>query len=204
MLYARKLAKRYGARVVFRDVNFEVEVGTVAAVLGSNGAGKSTLLKIVAGLTRPSVGMVQWQPAGDAPGVLEAESLQWQCGLAAPDAPVYRELTVGENLEFFGRVRGVELAPDEVLSQLEKFSLHTRRNDLAMDLSSGLRARLQLAVATLHRAPILLLDEPSANLDEAGRAILRGVVEAQRAQGVALIATNDPRDLELCDKRIEL
>ncbi|MBV9866609.1 MAG: ABC transporter ATP-binding protein [Abitibacteriaceae bacterium] len=204
MLCVRKLAKRYGARVVFRDVNFEVEVGTVAAVLGSNGAGKSTLLKIVAGLTRPTSGRVQWLPTGDAQGALDAEVLQWQCGLAAPDAPVYRELTVGENLEFFGRVRGVELTPDAVLSHLEKFSLHTRRNDLAMDLSSGLRARLQLAVATLHRAPLLLLDEPSANLDEAGRAILQRVVEAQREQGLALIATNDPRDLELCDERIEL
>jgi heme exporter protein A len=196
MLTGRKLAKRYGARLVFRDLDFEVAPGRVAAVLGSNGAGKSTLLRIVAGLMRPSQGEVSWHPAHNT-------ALQWSCALAAPDAPVYRELTVAENIEFFAAPR-TPMTSEAIGAHLEKFGLAARANDAARDLSSGLRARLQLAIATLHAPRVLLLDEPSANLDEAGRDILRGTLKAQRAHGLALVATNDTRDLELCDTRIEL
>jgi len=196
MLTAHKLAKRYGPRLVFRDIHFEVAPGRVAAVLGSNGAGKSTLLRIVAGLLRPSQGTVSW--AGDSDN-----SLQWSCGLAAPDAPVYRELTVAENVEFFAAPRA-PLNREAIVAHLEKFGLAARANDAARDLSSGLRARLQLAVATVNAPLVLLLDEPSANLDEAGRNILRSTLEAQRVHGLALVATNDTRDLDLCDTRIQL
>jgi heme exporter protein A len=196
MLTGNKLAKRYGARLVFRDVSFEVAPGSVAAVLGSNGAGKSTLLRIVAGLMPATHGAVSWN--GDA-----GSEFQWNCGLAAPDAPVYRELTVAENVEFFAAPRK-SLTREEIAAHLDRFGLAGRGSDAARDLSSGLRARLQLAVATLHAPPVLLLDEPSANLDEPGRAILRGTLAAQREHGLALVATNDTRDLELCDARIQL
>lgn len=196
MLTGRKLTKRYGARLVFRDISFDVAPGSVAAVLGSNGAGKSTLLRIVAGLTRASSGEVVW-------GSNDAAELQWNCGVAAPDAPVYRELTVTENIEFFAAPR-CNMSPAAITAHIERFGLRARAKDAARDLSSGLRARLQLAVATLHTPPVLLLDEPSANLDEAGRDILRSILEAQRGHGLALVATNDTRDLELCDARIML
>ena len=199
MLLARKLGKRYGGRIVFRDLEFAVEPGTVAAVVGANGAGKSTLLKIIAGLARPSVGAVAW-----INGAGETSNLKWQCGLAAPDAPVYRDLTVGENLEFFAGARGGRHDPGALRAHLKSFALDAREADLAADLSSGLRARLQLAVATLHAPLILLLDEPSANLDAAGRVLLQRVLQEQRARGVALVATNDPRDVELCDMSITL
>ena len=196
MLTGKHLTKRYGGRLVFRDLNFEVVPGRVAAVLGTNGAGKSTLLRIIAGLTRASSGQVAW-------GSYDAQELQWNCGLAAPDAPVYRELTVAENVQFFGKSR-CSKGPEDVAAHIEKFGLQTRANDAARDLSSGLRARLQLAVATLHTPSVLLLDEPSANLDDAGRAILRNILQEQRTHGLALVATNDMRDLELCDTQIVL
>ncbi|MDQ3814195.1 MAG: ABC transporter ATP-binding protein [Armatimonadota bacterium] len=199
MLLARKLGKRYGERVVFRDLEFAVQPGTVAAVVGPNGAGKSTLLRMIAGLTRPSTGAVVW-----ADGSSETRNLQWQCGLAAPDAPVYRDLTAGENLEFFARTRGLASNADALLAHLEKFALRPRSRDLAAALSSGLRARLQLAIATLHEPLILLLDEPSANLDAAGRALLQQILEEQRRRGVGLVATNDPRDAGLCEMQIML
>lgn len=201
MLRAQSLGKRYGGRIVFKNLDFSLESGSVAAVLGANGAGKSTLLKIVAGLVRPTVGQVVWS---DAQGEICGEKLKWLCGLAAPDAPVYRELTAGENLEFFACARGLSWNSDVIEAHLEKFALRARRHDLAGDLSSGLRARLQLAVAMLHQPPILLLDEPSANLDEAGRELLRRVLDEQRTRGLALVATNDTRDLELCDARISV
>lgn len=177
-------------RAVFRDVNFTVPHGSVAAVVGSNGAGKSTLLRILAGLLRPAGGEVLWQQ-GYAP----------RCGLFAPDAPVYRELTVLENLEFFARAQpGLE----DLSGHLARFQLKTRRHDFAGDLSSGWRARLQLAVATLGAPKVLLLDEASAHLDSDGLGLLHATLDAQREHGIALVATNDPRESARCDFQIVL
>lgn len=201
MLLAHNLSKRFGSRGVFRGVSFEVESGQVAAVVGRNGAGKSTLLRIVAGLTAPSSGEVLWQSQTPDP---KPESPRNHCGLFAPDAALYAELTALENLQFFARARGLKRDEGALMAHLERFALDKRRDDLAGELSSGLRARLKLAVATLHAPLILLLDEPSANLDDAGRALLQDVLSQQRARGLALLATNDARDLASCDARIEL
>jgi heme exporter protein A len=195
MLSVSRLSKRYGARLVFRDVAFEVSRGSIAAITGNNGAGKSTLLRILAGVARPSSGNIQWQ-----------NSSARFIGLFAPDAPVYRELSVRENLEFFARVAPEPSTPlgAQIENQLERFALGARQNQLAGDLSSGWRARLQLAVATLGAPEVLLLDEPSAHLDAAGLELLRGVLQSQRERGLALVATNDEREVARCDFSIEL
>lgn len=194
MLRATDLGKRFGARAVFRGLSFAVESGAVVAAVGNNGAGKSTLLKIVAGLLRPTIGRVSWCDKSD--------SLLNVCGLAAPDAPLYRELSCLENLEFVARVRGLSRGRNALEAHLESFALRARRDDPAGDLSSGLRMRLQLAVAVLHAPPVLLLDEAAANLDAAGRDILKRVLDEQRLRGLAIVATNDAREAATCDARI--
>lgn len=189
MLTVTNLAKHYGTRAVFRGINFQVSRGSVAAIVGSNGAGKSTLLRILAGLLRPARGEIIWSEDNV------------RRGLFAPDAPVYRELSVMENLEFFARAQAQTL---DLSSHMARFHLAPRRHDLAGDLSSGWRARLQLCVATLGAPGVLLLDEASAHLDADGRELLHGVLQAQRTRGIALVATNDPRQAELCDFQITL
>ncbi len=214
MLTITNLTKRYGYRQVFRDVNCQIESGQVVAVTGRNGAGKSTLLRIVAGLLRPSKGEV-----------LLDEIAIGRIGMAAPDAPLYRELTVQENLQFFakahnnvgawhatptvagdsGTARHAPTCQQEYIeTALERFHLMPRRDDLAGDLSSGWRARLQLAVATFAQPKVLLLDEPAANLDEAGHALLWELLDEQRQRGIALVATNDAREAERCDRALLL
>ena len=190
MLEAKALSKRFGARIVLKNLNFKIESGQCLAVVGRNGAGKSTLLRLVAGLLQPSRGEVQWNGARPQP----------YCALAAPDAPLYRELTCLENLKFFAQG-----APPDVLGMhLKEWDLEGRAHDLVGDLSSGLRARLQLAVAAWFERPILLLDEPSANLDENGRELVQTLIAVQRQRGVTLLATNDSRDFDWCDGRIEV
>ncbi len=190
MLTARRLFKRYESRLVLRDLNFEIAPGSCVAVLGPNGAGKSTLLRLVAGLIAPSRGEIRWNDA----------ATRGLCALSAPDAPVYRELSCLENLRFFSGG-----ASSHVLTQhLAQWNLGQRADDLAGELSSGLRARLGLAVASWFEHPILLLDEPSANLDEAGRELVEKLIEAQRARGVTLLATNDARDLSWCDGEVRV
>lgn len=189
MLTVTKLSKHYGARTVFRNVSFEVPFGAVVAVAGSNGAGKSTLLRILAGLTRAASGEVQWQQ----------ENVR--CGLFAPDAPVYREMTVQENIAFFASALPGEL---DIEQHIDRFELTPRTHDFAGDLSSGWRARLQLAVAALGAPNALLLDEASAHLDGNGLALLHGLCNEQRTRGIALVATNDPREADRCDFQIIL
>lgn len=203
VLRARELSKRFGARRVFGKLNFEVEHGAAVAVVGANGSGKSTLLRIICGLERPSSGSLEWCSESDSEGWSGAE-MRLLCGLSAPDAPLPRELSVLENLEFVAQVRGVEVSRQSLLEHLAQCGLERRTHDLAGDLSSGLRARLGLAISTVHAPTILLLDEPGANLDEAGREITQRVLETQRKRGITLLATNDNREAQWCDARIEL
>ena len=202
VLFARDLTKRFGARAVFRGLNFDISQGAAVAIVGRNGAGKSTLLKVVAGLERASRGQLEWRD--ETSQVWKGSDLRHLCGLSAPDAPHPRELSVLENLEFSSRVRGLSTRSEELLAHLELFGIRERAHDLTGELSSGLRARLGLAVATFHGPSILLLDEPSANMDEAGREITRRVLQEQRARGIALVATNDEREANWCDARLEL
>ncbi len=193
LLRGEKLGKRFGARVVLRDASFQVESGRVLGVVGRNGAGKSTLLRLVSGLVSPSRGRVLWN---DHP-------TRELCALFAPDAPLYRELTCLENLGFFAG--NADLSA--LRAHLEQFALGDRLHDFAGDLSSGLRARLGLAVAAYFVSrghPILLLDEPTANLDDAGRLLVERLVQEHRTRGVTLIATNDSRDLTMCDSLFEI
>ncbi len=190
MLTANRVFKRYESRLVLRDLSFEIASGSCVAVLGANGAGKSTLLRVVAGLIAPSRGEVTWNNA----------STRGLCALAAPDAPVYRELSCLENLKFFSG--GAD--DDPLREHLCAWKLDKRADDLAGELSSGLRARLALSVASWFEHPILLLDEPSANLDESGRELVASLIEAQRARGVTLLATNDARDLKWCDAEVRV
>ncbi len=193
-LRAKQVGKRFSSRVVLRDASFEVATGRVLGVIGRNGAGKSTLLRIICGLVAPSRGLVTWNES----------PTHGLCALCAPDAPLYRELTCLENLRFWTHSRERD---DELRAHLSDFALGERANDYAGELSSGLRARLGLCVASWHAAhghPVLLLDEPTANLDEAGRALVVSLVASHRARGVTLLATNDPRDLQMCDSVFEI
>ncbi len=190
MLEAKALSHRFGARVVLRNLDFRLESGSCVAVVGRNGAGKSTLLRIVAGLIEPSRGDVKWR--GEKPRPF--------CALAAPDAPLYRELSCLENLRFFSGSRDEK----RLQAHLETWDLDARGADFYGDLSSGLRVRLQLAVAAWFERPILLLDEPSANLDAVGRENVARLIQAQRTRGLTLLATNDARDLEWCEMQVEV
>jgi heme exporter protein A len=190
MLKAVSLSKRFGTRIVLKNLDFSLDSGACVAVVGRNGAGKSTLLRLVAGLLEPSRGEIHWN----------SQKPRAFCALAAPDAPLYRELSCLENLRFFAQTRD-ETA---LVAHLAKWELERRAHDLAGDLSSGLRSRLQLAVASWFERPILLLDEPSANLDESGRSLVEKLIVEQKTRGITLLATNDSRDFAWCDGRIEI
>lgn len=176
MLVVSGLGKRYGARWLFRNLEFDLGPGDCLVVLGANGAGKSTLLKTLAGLVEPSEGQVR------ATGSL---------GYSALDLSVYPALTAREHLELSGDLRGI---PADVEALLDRVGLTRAADQEAQEFSTGMRARLKLAIALQSRPEVLLLDEPGAGLDEVGRALVADVVAGQLASGAVVLATNDPSE----------
>jgi heme exporter protein A len=186
------VGKTYGTRRVLQSVCADLGDGDTLVVTGRNGAGKSTLLRIIAGLLRPSQGQVQiW-----AGGVLLPEQARRQVlGFVGADVHLYRELTAREHLMLIGRLRNLPVGPLECRQALEQVGLGGRDDEPAGSFSSGMQQRLRYALALLHRPRLLLLDEPTTNLDAAGIAIVDRIVENAAADGIVILATNDPRDL---------
>ena len=181
VLKLRGVGMAYGRRTLFSEIVADVSAGQCLIITGSNGSGKSTLLKIIARLLRPETGTVAFE------GVF---------GYAAPDVQLYGELTGDENLAFFARLRGVSSA--STASLLSDVGLpRSRGHDLVSAYSSGMRQRLKLGVSLLGAPPLLLWDEPTATLDESGKAYVDSILTKHRAEGgLAVIATNDPGEAE--------
>ena len=182
----------------------QVGVGEVGIVMGANGAGKSTLLKIVAGLLPPTAGTARVRIDGVE---LDARQRRRYLGYVAPDLTLYRELTGVENMEFFASLRGISLERNDLKAMFEQVGLRGRGRDLVGAYSSGMRQRLKYAYALLGNPPILLLDEPTANLDTDGVAMVEQIIAAQQNRpggGLALIATNEPREEQWGTTRVRL
>ena len=206
-LVADRLSRSFGTRRIIGPLTFSVENGRVLGIAGQNGSGKTTLLRTLAGLIRPSGGYAKLFFDGEEAGNgHEPRDIPWRIGWVAPDLALYGELTAEENLTFFASVHGLASAPGRARALLEGVGLplesHSKKP--LSSLSTGQRQRVKLAYATLHEPAVLLLDEPGANLDEAGRAVVQKVVTEQRARGIAIIASNDLKDLALADETVSL
>lgn len=195
------LGKAFGGRVLFRDVGARVRSGECLAVTGPNGSGKSTLLRIVAALTRPTRGQA-WLRVDSTP--LAGPGLRAAVGLVSPALALYDELTARENLEFFARVRGLRLDQSHYLALLERVGLDPRNPARLRAFSSGMKQRLKYAFAIQAEPLLLLLDEPSANLDGAGVEMARAVMAEQRSRGVLVLATNDAQEAAAAEHQIRL
>ena len=180
MIAARGIAKRYGARRVFRDVDLDVPAGAFLLVTGPNGSGKTTLLRVLAGLAAPSAGELTL-PARHTIGYLGHEPL------------VYRELTPLENLNLFARLYRLPERGERVGMLLERFGLWEVRHERVATFSRGMQQRLGLCRVLLHAPELLVLDEPFNALDEQGAALLDDVLGESRT---VILATHEPQRVE--------
>ncbi|NJN65753.1 MAG: ATP-binding cassette domain-containing protein [Chloroflexaceae bacterium] len=186
----------YGARTVFHRISLTLRHGEVLVVSGANGSGKSTLLRVLCGLQKPADGTVRYCWNGTSHAPRDASHL---IGWVSPDLSLYRELTGDENLRFFAAVRGLSLGADGIDGLMAQVGLGGRGSDRVSAYSSGMAHRLRYAYALLHHPPVLLLDEPTVTLDERGAGVVESIIEAQRQKGIAVVATNDPRELRYGD-----
>ena len=180
MLQAIGLAAFRGERLVFRDLDFALEVGGALLLTGPNGAGKSTLLRLLAGLLRPAAGRLDWD-GEDALADLPAHARR-VAYLGHQDA-VKPGLTAAENLLFAARLSGADAG-----DALAAVGLDDLADLPARMLSAGQKRRLALARLHLSRAALWLLDEPTLGLDTSSVERLGGMLGAHREQGGLLIA----------------
>jgi len=190
MLAVERLGKKFDGRWIFRGVDFELQHGQALIVLGRNGAGKSTFLKTLAGVISPTEGTVR-----------RPDDLPTQLGFCALDGALYPALSIEEHLVMAAQLRGVDARTDELL---ERICLEDARTRPCGKLSTGMRNRVKLALAIQARPEVLLLDEPGAAMDEAGKELVSSICAEQAERGVLVIATNDPSEVRFGTHEIVL
>jgi ABC-2 type transport system ATP-binding protein len=181
--------KHYGPTVALGGVSLAIEPGELFGLLGPNGAGKTTLMSVLAGLTDPDAGTVR---LFGKPFSVADRDLRRLVGLATQDLAVYPELTARENLTFFGKLYGLNGADlrDRVGEMLDAVGLTDRADDRAGTFSGGMKRRLNLAVAVVHRPQVLLLDEPTTGVDPQSRNHIFERVKALNAAGLTVVYTS--------------
>jgi ABC-2 type transport system ATP-binding protein len=200
-LRVEAISKHYGEIAAVSDVSFDVHQGEVFGLLGLNGAGKTTLISMLATERRPSAGdaLLLGHSIRD-----ERRVVRQMIGVAPQEVALYPTLTAAENLRFFGRIYNVQGA--ELASRVEQLLAFVRLQDLSDDLvatySGGMKRRLNLAVALVHRPKLILLDEPTAGVDPQSREEILALVRRLRDEGNAVLyTTHYMEEAEgLCDR----
>jgi ABC-2 type transport system ATP-binding protein len=189
VIRVQNLTHRYGDRVALSQVSFDVQPGEIFGLLGPNGGGKSTLFRILATMMAPSEGTAEidgHDVARDSAGVRHSVGVVFQT------QSLDKALTVEENLRAQGHLHGLSGAPlrERMRHAMQRLGLEDRRGDLVETLSGGLRRRVEIAKALLHRPKVLLMDEASTGLDPAARRELSNHLESLREHdGVTILLT---------------
>jgi ABC-2 type transport system ATP-binding protein len=180
VLTVRHLRKEYGATTAVDGVSFEVNHNEIVGLLGPNGAGKTTTINMILGVLEPTAGSIHVEQLDIAAKRSQALA---RTNFAAVYAPLPGNLTVLQNLLFFGMIYGVEHLTARIETLIEQFGLAGFRNVKCGVLSSGEQTRVSLAKAMLNRPALLLLDEPTASLDPAIARDIRIQIREYAAAG---------------------
>lgn len=187
MIAVTRLVKRFGLKNVLRGLDFQVQPGEFVALLGPNGAGKTTFLRILASLSRPTLGQVR--VAGySLPD--QAAAVRRRLGVVSHLPLLYGDLTAEENLQFYGRMYGVPNLNARIAEVLEMVGLSARRHDLVRTFSRGMQQRLAIGRAVLHDPDVMLFDEPYTGLDQDASAMLDTVLRNVAAAGRTVVMTS--------------
>ncbi|MCU1237504.1 MAG: transporter related [Candidatus Solibacter sp.] len=205
MIAVENLTHKYGDRVALSGVSFEVRKGEVFGLLGPNGGGKSSLFRILSTMMVPTSGRATIAGIDVAK---DPAKVRRQVGVVFQTQSLDKALTVEENLRAQGHLHGLSGAVlrERMEAAMERLGLFERKKDLVDTLSGGLRRRVEIAKALLHRPQVLLMDEASTGLDPAARRELSRHVETLRDKdGVTILLTSHIlAEAERCDRLVLL
>ena len=198
----RQVVHRYGERTAINELSFSIQAGEVMGLLGPNGAGKTTTVRLLNGLLTPTSG--EMRVLGFDP-CKNGQEIRRRTGVLTETPALYERLTANQNLDFFGTLAGMSHAEirDRSAELLKFFGLSERANERVGSYSKGMKQRMALARALLHRPEVIFLDEPTSGLDpEAARQVhdlIRSVL--QKEGRTVLLATHRLEEAErLCDR----
>ncbi len=186
-LAVQRLSKRFGERVAFEDLSFEVGYGEVFGFLGPNGAGKTTTVRTLGTLISPSSGSAT--VAGVRLSAANGPAIRARISIMPESPGLYQRLTVGENLRCFAGLYELDDVSGRIERALRAVNLQDRANDPCGSLSKGLRQRVALARALLNDPAVLFLDEPTSGLDPVAAHDVHELIVSLRERGVTIFLT---------------
>ncbi|STY30738.1 ABC transporter ATP-binding protein [Legionella wadsworthii] len=194
----RHLTKRFNKNRAVKDLELQVEYGDIFGFIGPNGAGKTTSIRMLCGLITPDSGEGQCVGYDILTASRQIKSL---VGYMSQNFGLYKDLTVYENMLFFAEIYGVLDRRNQIEKYLHKFDLFKYKNQIAGTLSGGWKQRLSLAVSLLHDPLLLLLDEPTANIDPKARREFWELMHQLSREGITiLLSSHNLDEVDKCDK----
>ena len=199
LIQADSIVKAFGSHVAVDNLSLDIQQGETLGLLGPNGAGKTTTISMLIGLLKPDSGSIS--VCGFDPSNRSTKS---KIGVSPQSLSLYEELTGQENLQFFGKLYGLDSATlrKRVDEALELSELADRKNDRVSTYSGGMKRRLNIAVALLHRPEVLLLDEPTVGVDPQSRNHILQSIETLSSAGLTVLYTTHYMEeaQRLCDR----
>jgi ABC-2 type transport system ATP-binding protein len=188
MLDVRGVSKSFAALQAVNNVSFQLQEGEIYGLLGPNGAGKTTTISMISGLLRPDAGRVS---VGGADVWNDPKKAKALMGVAPQELAIYEELSARENLEFWGQLAGLSRADAKrrATELLDTLALADRAKDPVKTYSGGMKRRINIGCALLHKPKLLLLDEPTVGIDPQARSNILELVRALSRDGAAILYT---------------
>jgi len=198
MIKVNGLTKDYGARRAISNVTFDAEQGEIVGFLGPNGAGKTTTMRILAGYMPPTEGEAT---VAGYDVVTESLEVRKRVGYLPETVPLYNDMTVFDYLKFMADLRHIPSVNDRVDEALEMVGLTDRSEGFISNLSKGMRQRVGLAQALLHRPEVLILDEPTIGLDPGQVVDVRNLIRQIGKERTVLLSTHILTEAQnICDR----
>jgi ABC-type multidrug transport system ATPase subunit len=196
----KNASKRFHNEWIFKNLDLELSSGDTLAITGGNGSGKSTLLKCLSGAIPLTSGTIQYQA-----GSTQISEEHWfrSLALATPYLELPEEFTLSEVINFHFQFKN-PLQNRTTTEILEILGLEKHKSKAISQFSSGMKQRVKLALAIFSEVPLLLLDEPSTNLDSQGLSWYLKLIQQYASNRILVICSNDPREYDFCEKKITL
>lgn len=195
-----KIGRRFNREWIFRDLNYEFNPGSSYAILGPNGSGKSTLLQILAGSLTPSEGSLTYRKNGESINVEEIYSF---ISISTPYLDLIEEFTLAEHIGFHFKFKPFRPGID-AQGIVDLLGLGKSADKPIRFFSSGMKQRLKLGLAFCTDSPLLLLDEPTTNLDQQGVEWYQSLVSNFSADRLVIVCSNQKPEYEFCDKHLSI